>query len=128
MTGHQEYKSPDKFDKMHGSLTGRPDVTRCKPTTVQVHTPLIGATQAFTVETMRAHDEEGGDTIFITYVDDRGAVRLYLPPKVADAIARQRDALTTKTRKRVAKEQAQARKARGELPGFMKGKKPKAKA
>jgi hypothetical protein len=72
---------------------------------------------------MRAHDEQGGDTVFVQYVDDCGAVRIYLPPQVADAIVRQRDALTTKTRKRVGKDAAQARKARGELPAFMKAKK-----
>lgn len=117
------YKSPDKFDKMHGSLTGRSDVTRVRPSTVSVHTALIGATQTFIVETMRAHDEGGGDTIFVQYVDDLGAVRIYLPPAVADLIARQRDSLTAKSRKRVAKATAQARKARGEVPAFMKAKK-----
>jgi hypothetical protein len=125
MSDKNEYKSPDKYDRMFGSLTGRADVTRCKPTTVQVHTPLIGAAQTFIIQTMRAHDEQGGDTVFVQYVDDTGAVRLYLPPAVADAIARQRDALTTKNRKRVGKEAAQARKARGELPAFMKGRKAK---
>lgn len=121
MNGQQEYKSPDKFDKMHGSLTGRADVTRVRPTTITVHTPLIGATQQYTVETMRVQGE--GDTVFLTYVDDAGAVRIFLPPAVADAITRQRDALTTKTRKRIGKETAQARAARGELPGFMQPKK-----
>lgn len=124
MSEQQQYKSPDKFDRMHGSLSGRPDVTRVKASTKNLYTPLIGATQTYTVETMRAHDEhDGGDTVFIIYVDDQGATRLYLPPAVSDMIARQRDALTTKTRKRVGKASAEARKARGELPGFMKGKK-----
>ena len=49
--------------------------------------------------------------------------RLALPPKVTDAIARQRDALTAKARSRAAKAQAKARKDAGILPGFMKGKK-----
>jgi hypothetical protein len=126
MSEQKEYRTIDKFDRMHGSLTGRADVTRVKPTTITVHTPLIGATQTYIIETMRAHDEQGGDTVFVQYVDDCGAVRIYLPPAVADAIVRQRDALTTKTRKRIGREAAQARKARGELPGFMKGKKVKA--
>lgn len=125
MSDQQAYRSIDKFDRMHGSLTGRADVTRVKPTTITVYTPMIGATQTYIVETMRAHDDQGGDTVFLQYVDDMGAVRTYLPPAVADAIVRQRDSLTTKTRKRIGRESAQARKARGELPGFMKGKKPK---
>lgn len=123
MSNEPQYKSPDKFDRMHGSLTGRADVTRVRPSTTAVHTALIGATQTYIVETMRSHDEGGGDTVFIQYVDDLGAVRLYLPPAVANVIARQRDALTTMTRKRIGREAARARKARGELPGFMKGKK-----
>lgn len=126
MGDKQEYRTIDKFDRMHGSLTGRADVTRVRPTTISVHTALIGATQTYIVETMRAHDDQGGDTVFIQYVDDLGAVRIYLPPAVADAIVRQRDALTTKSRKRVSREAAQARKARGEQPAFLKGKKAKA--
>jgi len=50
-------------------------------------------------------------------------MRLVIPPKVADAIARQREALTTKVRRKVGREIAAARKERGELPGFMKRKK-----
>lgn len=126
MSEEAKYRSPDKYDRMFGSLTGRADVTRCKPTTIQVHTPLIGAAQTFIIQTMRAHDESGGDTVFVQYVDDTGAVRIYLPPAVADAIARQRDSLTTKTRRRIGKEAAQARKARGEVPAFLKGKAKKA--
>lgn len=119
----EKYKTVDKFDRMHGSMAGRSDVTRTRPSIVAVHTPLIGATQTYIVETMRSHDEkDGGDTVFIQYVDDLGAVRLYLPPAVADCIARQRDALTTKTRKRIGKQTAASLKARGIKPGFMKTK------
>ena len=57
------------------------------------------------------------------YVDDGGSVRIAIPPAAAEAIARQRDALTAKVRKRVGKEQAQARAARGEVPGFLRTKK-----
>lgn len=117
----EQYLKIDKFDRLFGALTDLPDVTKCKPSTVVAHTPIIGATQTFIVQTLR--QKEVGDTIFLQYLDDEGSVRIAVPPAVADAIARQRDALTTKSRKRVAREQAQARKARGELPGFLKGKK-----
>jgi len=60
--------------------------------------------------------------VFVQYVDDQGAVRIVIPPEAADAIARQRDALGTKNRKLAARATAQARKARGEMPGFMKAK------
>ncbi len=49
-----------------------------------------------------------------------GVTRLALPPRVADAISRQRDTLSAKSRSRAAKALAQARKDRGELPGFMR--------
>src|SRR5262249_40738589 len=67
--------------------------------------------------------EELGDTIFIECMDELGVTRMALPPRVANAIAAQRDSLTTRRRSRVAKALAQARKERGEVPGFMKGRK-----
>lgn len=118
---NEQFKSPDKFDRMMGALHDLPDVTRSKPSTVVTTLPIIGASQTFIIQTLRQRDV--GDTVFLQYVDDTGSVRIAIPPAAADAIARQREALTTKVRKRVGKEAAQARKARGELPGFMKNKK-----
>jgi hypothetical protein len=115
------YKSPDKFDRAVGALVGLPDVTKTAPTTIVAHTPLVGEAQTFIIQTFRRRDE--GDTIFLVYVDAGGSNRIVIPPAAADAIARQRDALTKKVRKRVAKDAAQARKARGELPAFMNGRK-----
>jgi hypothetical protein len=125
MNEQPQYKSIDKFDRLLGALHELPDVTRTKPTTLVVTTPIIGASQTFIVQTLR--QREKGDTIFLQYMDADGAVRIAIPPEVADAIARQRDSLTTKVRKRVGRETAQARKARGEEPGFMKSKKGKKK-
>lgn len=113
-----QYKSPDKFDRLHGSLASLPDVSSVKPPTVVSSTPLIGATQTFIIQTMR--QKERGDWVFVQYVDDQGAVRLVIPPEAADAIARQRDSLTSKSRKRAAKARAQADKAAGKVPGFMR--------
>jgi len=120
-----QYKTVDKFDRLYGALSELPDVTKQKASTIQVHTPLIGAAQTFIVQTFRQRDI--GDTIFLQYLDDIGSVRIAIPPAAADAIARQRDALGTKNRKRAAREQAQARKASGELPGFMRFMKKKEK-
>jgi|SRR5579864_3154599 len=117
-----QYRSvANKFDRAAGSLTGLPDVVKTAPATVVAAMPIVGDVQTFIVQTFR--QREVGDTIFVQYVDGDGGHRFVLPPQVADAIARQRDALTTKNRKRAAKEQAEARKARGELPGFMRAKK-----
>jgi hypothetical protein len=117
------YRTIDKYDRMMGSLVDLPDVSKTKPSTLVVQLPFLGAVGTYIVQTLR--QRERGDTVFVTYVDDRGSVRLFLPPAVADAIARQRESLTTQVRKRLGKEQAQARKARGEKPAFLRNKKTK---
>ncbi len=114
-----EYKTIDKFDKMFGELVGIPDCAKSKPSTVTTET-IIG-TQTFIVQTIR--QREVGDWVFVQYLDSQGSVRLVIPPAAAETIARQRDALTTKNRKRAARDEAQRRKAAGIQPGFMKGKK-----
>jgi hypothetical protein len=68
-----------------------------------------------------------GDHVFLETVSRDGAIRIVLPPQVADAIARQRDTLTAKSRSKAAKTLAQERKARGDLPAFLKSKKSKSK-
>ena len=110
----------DLFDKLLGSIHGLPDITSTKPTTVQAISPLLGCTQMFIVQTYRQKDQ--GDTIFLQAVTREGTVRLALPAGVADAIARQRDALTDKSRSRAAKASMEARMQRGEVPGFQKKK------
>jgi len=60
------------------------------------------------------------DFIFLESVSQAGTVRLVIPDAVATAIARQRDALTTKTRSRAAKARAEEAKANGITPAFLK--------
>jgi hypothetical protein len=116
----EEYRKVDKFDRVMGALANLPDVTHVKPSTVVALSPLIGETQTFILQTFR--QKEVGDTVFLQYIDGETSIRIVIPPAAADAIARQRDSLTTKVRKRVGKEQAAQRKARGELPGFLRVK------
>lgn len=111
----------DTFDRMMGGLHGIPDVMSVKPTTIREVVPLVGLTMTFIVQTFRQKDK--GDTIFVEVVTAEQHVRMVLPPKAAEAVARQRDAMTRRSRSRAAKEQAQARKAAGIEPGFMKGRK-----
>src|SRR2546423_15059292 len=99
---------------MISALEGLPDVVKVKATTVRTVTPLIGASQTFIVQTVRQRDV--GDHVFLEIVDAGGAVRVVMPPAVADCISRQRDALAKKVRSKVAKRLAQERKDRGELP------------
>lgn len=110
----------DEFDRASRALDGLPDVTKTKATTLRAKSPVIENTQTYIVQTLRQRD--AGDTIFLEYIGNDGSIRLALPPIVADAIARQRDALTGKIRSKTAKANAADRKARGIEPGFKKKK------
>jgi hypothetical protein len=123
------YLVVDKFDRLHGALVSLPDVASSKPATVVTAIPLIGATQTFVVQTYRQVERDGDDaakskdTVFLQCMDSDGRVRLVIPQQVVDALIRQRESLTTKLRRKLGREQAAARKARGELPGFATRKK-----
>ena len=108
----------DTFDRILGALHGVPDVVSTRETTLRVVVPMIGAAQTFILQTFR--QREIGDTIFLEVVSNETTTRLAIPPAVADAIARQRDALTDKSRSKAAKIKADDRMKRGELPGFMR--------
>jgi hypothetical protein len=108
------------FDRAFRALHDVPDVVRVKPATIRHVTPVTELAQTFIVQTVR--HRELGDTIFIEYVGTEGSLRIALPPPVAECIARQRDALTTKSRKRAAKAEASRRKAQGIKPAFLKVK------
>lgn len=86
--------------------------------------PMVGDSRSFSVQTYR--QKEKGDTIFET-VGQGSTIRIALPPEVADVIARQRDQLTARVRSKIGKANAQARKDRGELPGFLRAKRGAAK-
>jgi hypothetical protein len=109
---------PDQFDRLIGSLHGLPDVLSSKPSTIRTLSPLIGSAQTFIVQTYRQREQ--GDTIFVECVSGDGSFRLAIPPKVAEAIARQRDTLSTQARKKAAVAAAADRKARGIKPAFLK--------
>lgn len=113
-----------EFDRLVGALEGLPDVTKSKPSTVRAMLPLIGIARSFIVQTYRQRDK--GDTIFIETVREGEAIRLAIPPQVADAIARQREALTGKVRSKVGKQVMADRMARGEKPAFLVKKEKKA--
>lgn len=101
---------------MRGRLQGLALFT--KPTTIKNVQDITGKSETYIIETCR--QDELGDTVFIECMDDAGVTRLALPPRVANAIASQRDSLTARRRSRAAKVVAQARKDAGILPGFAK--------
>lgn len=117
---------PDRFDRMLGALFGLPDVLSTPPTTVRAVTPMIGSAQTFIIQTYRQRDgDKSGDTVFLEHVDERGSTRLVIPPAVTKVIARQRDALTDRSRRRGAQAAADDRKSRGIQPAFLKARKKK---
>ena len=107
----------NKYDRLRGGLQGVALFT--KPSTVKNVVNITGQSETFVVETAR-HDELGGDFIFVEMMDEAGVVRIALPPKVANAIASQRDSLSKRRRSIASKALMQARKARGEKFGFQK--------
>jgi hypothetical protein len=125
---------PDSFDRLLGVLDGLPDVVKTKPSTIRT-VPLlgVGGRSLHIVQTVRQQQTRTSkkgeevnysrDTIFLEVVGAEGTVRLAIPPEVADTIARQRDALSAKTRSKAARKLAAERKDRGEAPAFLRGKK-----
>lgn len=121
---------PDAFDRLLGALDGLPDVVKTKPSTIRTMPLLgVGGSSLHIVQTVRQQQTRTNakgediafsrDTIFLEVVGADGTVRLAIPPEVADTIARQRDALTGKTRSKAARKLAAERKDRGEIP-FLK--------
>lgn len=115
--------SISKYDRIYSRLH---DVClRTKPSTIQNIESITGRTETFIIETKR--HEELGDFIFVQCIDENSVpVRLALPPKVANAIASQRDSLTARRRSIASKAVAKQRMERGELPGFMRKRKASA--
>jgi hypothetical protein len=92
---NNEYVVVSKYDRIRGGLDGVALFT--KPSTIKNVQNITGKSETFVVETCR-HDELGGDFVFIEMMDETGVVRLALPPRVANAIASQRDSLTVRRR------------------------------
>lgn len=110
---------PDAFDRQLGLIHDLPDVVKTKAANIRYVPPMgVGGSQVFIVQTVR--QRERGDTIFLEVMSNAGPIRLVVPPKVANLIARQREALTKKVRSRVAKANAADLAARGVKPGFMR--------
>jgi hypothetical protein len=116
---HFRADQPDAFDRAYGQAQGFPHTRESVITVANVMG--IGGVRQYIVQTFRT--PEVGDSVFITMTGPEGLTRVHLPPKVTNAIASQRDALTGQSRSRAAKARAAADKAAGKVPGFMRGKK-----
>jgi|TARA_R110000787_G_C13306774_1_gene435069 hypothetical protein len=114
---HFSIVQPDSYDRAYGQMDGFP---KTRPSTITTSNTLgVGGVRSYIVETFRP--PEMGDSVFIQITGPEGLVRVNLPAEVTAVIARQRDALTHRSRSRAGKARAEADKAAGIQPGFMRG-------
>lgn len=116
---HFRQAEPDAYDRAYGQAQGFPHT---KPSTITAANVMgIGGVRSYIVETFRL--PEIGDAVFVQITGPEGLQRVHLPPSVSNAIARQRDALSTQSRRAAGKARAAADKAAGKVPGFLRDKK-----
>lgn len=115
-TEHFLTGKPTTFDRNYIIAVGFPSTREAVVTLPAV---ADGVTQ-YTVQTFRTPDL--GDKVFITIVGPGEPQRVYLPPAVIATIHRQREALTTQSRKRSAKARAARDKKAGRVPAFLRRK------
>lgn len=108
------------YDRCLGKMIGLPDTLATAPTTIRAVVPLSGESQTFIIQTFRQREE--GDTVFLEFVAADVATRIMLPPDVTRCLARHRDTLTDRARRKAARAAAADRKARGIRPAFLKPK------
>jgi hypothetical protein len=113
-----ETQTINSYNRLYSALHDVSLVT--KPSTVKIVQPLTGQAQTFVIQTAR--HRENGDYVFVEMMDADGVVRLALPPKVANAIAAQRDALSKRSRSIASKAAMRTRMDAGEVLGFQKKK------
>lgn len=120
MSDERSDAMPDEFDRMLGVLE---NVGHTAKTTIPVIPKLgVGGTRTFIVRTIR---HEGEDHLFIEMIGRDRSIREYFPPAITAAITRQRDSLTSRSRRAGARQAALTRKALGIEPAFLKGRKKK---
>lgn len=112
----------DAFDRAYGQALGFAHTRESVITDVGVLG--VGGVRQFTVQTFRV--PEAGDQVFIWMNGPEGVQRVFLPSKVSNAIASQRDSLTSRTRSAIGKrggKAAQAKRRASGRPAFeRKGK------
>jgi hypothetical protein len=114
----------DTYDRVARGLRGLPDTVKAGPATIETFTPVVELAETWIVTTVRSaaaaklgtnpesrKQRERGDVIFLQVISGAGGQRFILPPDVADAIARQRDALSAKNRTRAARVNVRAARA-----------------
>lgn len=104
---------PDAYDTKRERLDGLPDVVSTKPATIRVKTPY-GRSETYIIETFL--QAKVGAWIFVEIGTGESNLRLVIPPEISKAMTRQRDAVSGKLRKKLAKAEATRRKEEGITP------------
>lgn len=89
----------DDYSRILARLNDNPEGAKVAGSTIDLQT-ILGHSETWIVKTIRV---EGRDTVFVQRINASGGMRLVLPPEVAAAIARQRDAITGIVRRRAAR-------------------------
>lgn len=103
----------DEFSVRLRELTDNPGAVRSS-SRVDI-TDFYGRAETWTIDTFR--ESTGVETAFVQRVSLEAPLRLMLPPQVMNAITRQHDTLTTKMRRRGARQAVATRIARGDVLG-----------
>lgn len=109
-------RTTDPFDKLLSTLIGLPNGAHTKPSVVQA-IDFYGNATSYIIQTVRTDESV---TAFVTQVNAQGAARTILPSAVLAVIDRQREAITTKLRKRHGRRIAEERKLAGKEPAFLR--------
>ena len=100
----------DEFTLQLANWSDYPQATKVGPAIVQTQT-FLGNAETWTVQTIRHSDL--GEAVFIQRIHSSGSMQLALPPKVTEAIARQRDSISAKNRRRGARRAVETKRELG---------------
>lgn len=106
------------FDRMRSMLEDDPEKD-VRQGTVEEVIPMIDRSVTYVVHTIRTDRYHG----FIQAFTAEGMVRLYMPPKVMQALYRQHAAIVKKAKSERAKRGAEKRRAEGHVP-FVRRQEP----
>jgi hypothetical protein len=98
----------DPFSINFREKLNHPEVVRVNSTINLID--LLGHTESWIIDTLRA---DGREVVFLQRSSAEEPLRLMLPSEVCAAIATQRDRITTRTRRLVAKRTVANRRAQG---------------
>lgn len=101
----------DEYSRDLARLKGHPDAFETTSTTERAD--FYGNHEAWVVKTIRINGEA---TVFMIRTSASGQLRMVIPPDITAVIARQRDTITDKSRRRGAIKAAATREALGIKP------------